>query len=196
MRWWSLSHMMRKRISLGARKVLRRRYRVRRRYSHLLSSGGASAKIRSMTDQVLERLRETRSPIPPSFEHPLRLPDVAMTGIRAPSFRSSANQPAADPPVPSAKPLAAARRYSRHGLAYNQYIKECVGNGRRPSREDDVAAMRAKLGDSVTKAAVLQMRRELAPPHWKEPGRPKTKKNAEPTASMSGPHTATGSANH
>jgi hypothetical protein len=154
-------------MTLGARKA--RRLLVKRVYRRLLSYGYADAKVRSVqgADQVLHR------------------PGAAMTGIRAPSFRSSANQPAADPPVPSAKPLAAAPRYSRHGLttAYNEYIKECVANGRRPSREDDVAAMRAKLGGSVTKTAVLQMRRELAPPHWKEPGRPKTKKNAEPTAS-------------
>jgi hypothetical protein len=142
----------------------------RNAYSHLLSPNAKIQWVKG-ADKVLERLGifgrddQTQSPVPQSFGDPVHLRGVATTGIRARSFRSSANQPAADTSVASAKPLAAARRYSRLGLttAYKEYIKACVADGRRPSREDDVAAMRAGLGASIMKKAVHDLRRDFAP---------------------------------
>ena len=55
---------------------------------------------------------------------------------------------------------------------YAQRVRCLVAAGQRASREDDEAAF-AAAGFDVTRLRVRELRRELAPPEWSEPGRPR-----------------------
>ncbi len=67
--------------------------------------------------------------------------------------------------------------------AYMAHLAECAQAGRRSSEANDVAAMKKRLGDGVTRAATLDARKRLAPQEWEigRRGRPIKSAGKSPT---------------
>ena len=63
-------------------------------------------------------------------------------------------------------------------LWYIGWVKENQEKGLEPSREQDWAAARHKLGDGVRRKAMRELREEHAPADWRRQGRRKTGKLA------------------
>lgn len=54
---------------------------------------------------------------------------------------------------------------------YRQWVDTNVASGTQPSRERDMEAARGELGISVSRELLRDLRRELAPPAWRQFGR-------------------------
>ncbi len=69
------------------------------------------------------------------------------------------------------------KKYSEKALRerYKEYVEENENAGNLPpSRTDDVAAMKQRVGEGVPREAVRDLRRKFAPAHWRDHGRRKT----------------------
>ena len=79
------------------------------------------------------------------------------------------------PPKPEAAG-AAPRQVGRSRLRawYVGWVKTNVAEGKRSSREDDLAAAREAFGTSVSRERLRELRRELAPEAWRRLGRRKS----------------------
>lgn len=77
--------------------------------------------------------------------------------------------------VPPEVEDGAARAFSAAALRrwYRERVKTCRKSGRRPSREEDHRDANEDFEANVPKRAVEDLRRELAPRHWTQGGRPR-----------------------
>lgn len=68
-------------------------------------------------------------------------------------------------------------RYSRQALRdwYKKRVDAKVSSGERSSREEDYQEVNTAFAGHVPRRAVEEVRRELAPGHWKRGGRPRRK---------------------
>jgi hypothetical protein len=79
-------------------------------------------------------------------------------------------------PKPKSQNLTTLTAFSSAKLRewYTRYVATNEENRTFPSRDDDLAAAKARFGNKIPRSALRQLRKELAPKTWTQRGRRKT----------------------
>ena len=77
-------------------------------------------------------------------------------------------------PLPKPPPVPRAVSQAKRENWYHNWIDENRRRGTIPSRDEDWAAAKREFGEAVTREAVRDLRRRLAPSDWRDQGRRKS----------------------